>query len=222
MFKPVRFMPVTPLPNVKFIPMSVAHRLPSHRINSGVPNSSETEAPHVATATVATVAPVHIVMPAVGAVRCFFNRDIIPAILALVTRQDTVFVVGCAAWFSNGELLRSFRRKEGVCILTMSVSGQIQGLRGIHGNGPFREIKYSGDQLMHHKFLIGLTPDLKPQWIVTGSFNFTKRAAEVNDENITIFTDADILGKYMMEFNRLFDLSVPITAPTPYKWCKQT
>jgi phosphatidylserine/phosphatidylglycerophosphate/cardiolipin synthase-like enzyme len=43
---------------------------------------------------------------------------------------------------------------------------------------------------------------LKPEWlcgetVVTGSFNFTKAAEEKKAENLLIFKDKDLAGKYI-------------------------
>lgn len=53
---------------------------------------------------------------------------------------------------------------------------------------------------LHHKVLI-----LDDDTVITGSFNFSRNAAQSNDENIVIVRDAVIAGLYLDEWNRLWD-----------------
>ncbi len=89
-------------------------------------------------------------------------------------------------------------------------------LRPIGDSGPVRYIRYDANTtahgqvaLMHHKFLIGLTSDRAPEWVITGSFNFTRPAAEVHDENVIYTDEPQVVGRYFLEFNRLYNMSMP-------------
>jgi phosphatidylserine/phosphatidylglycerophosphate/cardiolipin synthase-like enzyme len=53
---------------------------------------------------------------------------------------------------------------------------------------------------MHHKFII-----IDDKIVITGSYNFTKRAEEQNDENIVIIEDAGIAALYKAEFDRVYN-----------------
>ena len=53
---------------------------------------------------------------------------------------------------------------------------------------------------LHHKVII-----IDAQTVITGSFNFSKSAAESNDENIVIIDDAVIAGLYLEEWQRIWD-----------------
>lgn len=52
---------------------------------------------------------------------------------------------------------------------------------------------------MHHKVLI-----LDERIVITGSYNFTKSANRVNDENILIIDNSTIAAAYLKEFYRLY------------------
>jgi phosphatidylserine/phosphatidylglycerophosphate/cardiolipin synthase-like enzyme len=54
--------------------------------------------------------------------------------------------------------------------------------------------------VLHHKVII-----IDDHTVITGSFNFSKSAAERNDENIVIVRDAAIAGLYLDEWRRLWD-----------------
>jgi phosphatidylserine/phosphatidylglycerophosphate/cardiolipin synthase-like enzyme len=52
---------------------------------------------------------------------------------------------------------------------------------------------------MHHKVLI-----IDGRILITGSYNFSRAANRVNDENIIIIDNAGIAQEYLMEFDRLY------------------
>ena len=97
-----------------------------------------------------------------------------------------------------------------------SVRPEWARVRPIGGSGPVRYIRYDPSNnthglvaLMHHKFIIGLSRDRDPQWVITGSFNFTRPAAEVHDENVVYTDEPQVVARFFAEFNRLYDASVP-------------
>lgn len=53
--------------------------------------------------------------------------------------------------------------------------------------------------LMHHKVFI-----IDEKIVVTGSFNPTKNAETVNDENVIIIYNKEIAGKFVSEFDKLY------------------
>ena len=53
--------------------------------------------------------------------------------------------------------------------------------------------------VLHHKVII-----IDEQTVITGSFNFSKSAAQRNDENIVIIRDATIAGLYLDEWKRIW------------------
>jgi phosphatidylserine/phosphatidylglycerophosphate/cardiolipin synthase-like enzyme len=52
---------------------------------------------------------------------------------------------------------------------------------------------------MHHKVII-----IDQRVVITGSYNFTSRAEEVNDENLLIIDDPAIAQQYLQEFERVY------------------
>ncbi len=53
---------------------------------------------------------------------------------------------------------------------------------------------------MHHKVII-----VDEHTVITGSYNFTRRAEETNDENLLIIDDPELAGQFMEEFERVFE-----------------
>jgi phosphatidylserine/phosphatidylglycerophosphate/cardiolipin synthase-like enzyme len=62
--------------------------------------------------------------------------------------------------------------------------------------------KAKGVSLMHHKFALFARNDRGPQtW--TGSYNFTKAANNVNQENVVIFSDKQVFDTFFEQFKIL-------------------
>ncbi|MBN1304014.1 MAG: DUF1669 domain-containing protein [Anaerolineales bacterium] len=55
---------------------------------------------------------------------------------------------------------------------------------------------------MHHKTMI-----IDGETVITGSYNFSASAEERNDENLVVIYSKEIAGKYLEEFNRIFQQS---------------
>lgn len=52
---------------------------------------------------------------------------------------------------------------------------------------------------MHHKVII-----IDERTVITGSYNFTNRAEDTNDENLLIIDDADVARQFIQEFERVY------------------
>ena len=63
-------------------------------------------------------------------------------------------------------------------------------------------LKDKNKKTMHHKVFI-----IDKNIVITGSFNPTESADKRNDENILIIHDSTIAGKYLGEFDRVWDLA---------------
>lgn len=60
-------------------------------------------------------------------------------------------------------------------------------------------VKVDGNKYtMHHKVII-----IDDSIVITGSFNFTKAADTVNDDNVLVIYDASVARQYLDEFNRV-------------------
>jgi phosphatidylserine/phosphatidylglycerophosphate/cardiolipin synthase-like enzyme len=63
-------------------------------------------------------------------------------------------------------------------------------------------VKEDGNKYtMHHKVII-----IDGKFVITGSFNFTKSADEVNDDNILVIYDPMIAGLYEKEFQKVYSI----------------
>jgi len=62
----------------------------------------------------------------------------------------------------------------------------------------------SGEDHMHHKFVV-----FDRRLLVTGSYNWTRGAAERNFENIALTDDKRLVGLFRDEFERLWDAFAP-------------
>lgn len=58
---------------------------------------------------------------------------------------------------------------------------------------------------LHHKVII-----IDEGTVITGSFNYSRSAAQYNDENIVIIRDATIAGLYLGEWKRIWDSAVEL------------
>jgi phosphatidylserine/phosphatidylglycerophosphate/cardiolipin synthase-like enzyme len=52
---------------------------------------------------------------------------------------------------------------------------------------------------MHHKVIV-----IDSEWVITGSYNYSRNANRSNDENIMIIDNREIAGRYLAEFRRLW------------------
>ena len=59
--------------------------------------------------------------------------------------------------------------------------------------------------VLHHKVII-----IDEGTVITGSFNYSRSAAQSNDENIVIIRDATIAGLYLDEWKRIWDSAVEL------------
>ena len=66
--------------------------------------------------------------------------------------------------------------------------------------------------VMHHKVII-----IDDDTVITGSFNFSKSAAQDNDENIVIIRDRVIAGLYLDEWRRIWDSAQEVSERQPVK-----
>ena len=64
-------------------------------------------------------------------------------------------------------------------------------------------VKTDGNKYtMHHKVMI-----IDNAIVITGSFNFTRAADEVNDENVLVIHDPDIAELFLQEYQRVEDIA---------------
>ena len=59
-------------------------------------------------------------------------------------------------------------------------------------------IKMPGETKMHHKFAV-----IDSQFVVTGSYNWTKRAGEANWENVVVIDSPSLAERFLSEWDRI-------------------
>lgn len=116
-------------------------------------------------------------------------------------------VLVAVAWFTDWELFEALleRQRAGV-VVSLCLTQDDKNINFRPGGLPFAELEAAGgrvwvvaDSLMHHKFCV-----LDGRDVITGSYNWTNRAAQSNQENIVLTTgDAELAQRFVREFRRL-------------------
>lgn len=123
--------------------------------------------------------------------------------LELNNAKRTIYVA--LAWFTDKDLLQTLvqKAKDNVNVQLLVFNDEINfGDYGL----PFENLSNAGgkffikeENLMHNKFCI-----IDERIIITGSYNWTRKASTTNNENIVIIKDDFELAKsYTKEFNKL-------------------
>ncbi len=130
----------------------------------------------------------------------YFSETIRPVLLREINAaKQSIYVA--AAWFTDYELFSALltRQRAGISVAVMIDDNDINDDASI----PFHELSQAGGQfwamtgvLMHHKFCVFDT-----HTVITGSYNWTYRAATENQENILLTTNnPDLAQQYIREF----------------------
>ena len=70
----------------------------------------------------------------------------------------------------------------------------------MYSTEPRMDVRLDGNvYMMHHKVII-----LDDETVVLGSFNFSRSADEVNDENVLVIRDRDVASQYRAEFKKIY------------------
>ena len=111
------------------------------------------------------------------------------------------------AWFTDRTLFAALldRQRAGVPV-ALCITRDEKNINFQPGGLPFVELEAAGgrvwiieDRLMHHKFCI-----LDGRDVLTGSYNWTNKAAQSNEENLVLTTDDPELAQHFLrEFRRL-------------------
>ena len=111
------------------------------------------------------------------------------------------------AWFTDRTLFAALleRQRAGVPV-ALCLTRDEKNINFQPGGLPFPELEAAGgrvwiieDRLMHHKFCI-----LDGRDVLTGSYNWTNRAAQSNEENLVLTTgDPELAHHFLREFRRL-------------------
>lgn len=116
----------------------------------------------------------------------------------------------CVAWFTDYDIYRSLllAQKKGVQISIMVANHEFNNTSRVDFKELLRENCYVGyignlnagraDRFMHNKFCV-----IDDQIVVSGSFNWTRKA-RLNDENIIVIkNDPNIVAKFNAKFENI-------------------
>lgn len=155
-----------------------------------------------------------------GVVRTLDNgRPPIPA-----ARQNACFSPGTACLEAIQTRLRDTRQRADICVFTLSddrISDEVlaahrrgvavrlltDNLKEFDTGSDIGRLRDAGVAIavdrteahMHHKFAI-----FDGKWLLNGSYNWTRSACELNEENIIQSTDAALLQQFAEHFERLW------------------
>jgi mitochondrial cardiolipin hydrolase len=152
-------------------------------------------------------------------------------VVKAIQPQNQNAVIESEAHFSPGNscrnrinsLLRAARRSVDICVFTISDNEITQSILKAHQRGVLVTIISDNDKAndagsdiqflmdkgvevlldqspyhMHHKFAI-----FDQQILLNGSFNWTRSATQVNEENILVTSDLDLVSAYSRQFEKL-------------------
>lgn len=112
--------------------------------------------------------------------------------------------------FTANDLGSAIRQRaaDGLTVAGVMDDGQITSNAGTEYD-PFMQagldVRRDGNAgLMHHKMII-----IDHSIVITGSYNFSASAETSNDENVIIIHNAEAAGRYMAEFQSVYDQAKP-------------
>lgn len=147
----------------------------------------------------------------------FDGTSIVNAICRNLRREDTYYVMGCSAWFTNPSIISTMASNiKGCCIIVTrdkilkakTTKNRYKTLP-VYKDSAIRVIGCGSGwnkSLMHHKFLVGMDKEGEPLWVSTGSFNMTKSAVN-HLENCLVINDSNVARVYLDEFLNLYKIS---------------
>ena len=123
------------------------------------------------------------------------------------------------AWFTDQTLFAALleRQRAGIQV-TLCLTRDDKNINFQPGGINFDALEAAGgrvfvaeDRLMHHKFCV-----LNGRDVVTGSYNWTNKAAHSNEENIVLTTgDLELAQHFLREFRRLTGQTEPTATGSP-------
>ena len=143
---------------------------------------------------------------------------------ATTTQQSAFFSPGTACLEAIRTRLRNVRKHAEICVFTLSDDRHSDEVLAAHRRGVairlltdnLKEFDASSDigrlrdagiavavdrteAHMHHKFAL-----FDGEWLLNGSYNWTRSASELNEENIIQSNDATLLKQFSEQFERLW------------------
>lgn len=142
---------------------------------------------------------------------------------------DVCFSPGEACWTRIAGLLRTSRQKIDICVFTVTDNRITREILETHRRGVEIRVITDNDKSndqgsdigrlaesglrvrvdrtsnhMHHKFAL-----FDNARLLTGSYNWTRSAADYNEENLIVTSDPRLVGPFQREFDRLWNICDP-------------
>jgi phosphatidylserine/phosphatidylglycerophosphate/cardiolipin synthase-like enzyme len=142
----------------------------------------------------------------------------------VAARSETLFSPADDCWQKIASMLKSARRSVDICVFTITDNRIADQIEAAHKRGVKVRIVTDNDKAndrgsdaerlahagievrvdrtsfhMHHKFAI-----FDGNRLLTGSYNWTRSAAESNEENFLIADDQQLIADFQREFERLW------------------
>lgn len=154
-------------------------------------------------------------------------------VVKLLDQVATPVQIETEVWFSPGEecrealigYLKSCRTRMDICVFTIADDSLTEGILDAHQRGvvvrvisdddkrhdsgsDIDRLRSAGIQVvlddseahMHHKFAI-----FDGRWLLNGSFNWTRSASRINEENLVATNDPQQLGHFSAQFEALWE-----------------
>ncbi len=144
--------------------------------------------------------------------------DIENVLIKYISEAEKEILIA-VAWFTNRNLfyhlLRAARRGLKVKLLTLydriNVTGDLDFQMIVDFGGELY-LSSSSKPILHNKYCI-----IDGKYVITGSYNFTYFAENVNSENIVVITSQEIVSRYTDNFAGLLRANDRVTDYAEYK-----
>lgn len=118
-------------------------------------------------------------------------------------------VEGCLAWLTDPCLLQALASVHADIVVTsdkLHTKKRFARLASVRRVGRQRGRRRP---LLHHKFMVGISKNGQPLWVLTGSMNWSLHAQH-NLEHVLMIEDPNVAKSFREEFKRIRAISRPI------------
>jgi phosphatidylserine/phosphatidylglycerophosphate/cardiolipin synthase-like enzyme len=152
------------------------------------------------------------------------SLDVMRAPSGMVPHASAYFSPGTACRTVIQQQLRNTRQRADLCVFTISDDAITHEILAAHRRGvalrvitdnekendqgsDIAQLRAAGvpvavdrtEAHMHHKFAL-----FDGQWLLNGSYNWTRSACVHNEENLVLCNDAGLIGRFAQEFDTLW------------------
>lgn len=109
----------------------------------------------------------------------------------------------CIAWFTNQRIADKLieKYKEGIDVKVIFYDDHTNSKFGVNIDKiPYKAVRGTRGGIMHNKYCI-----IDNQKVITGSYNWSEKAENKNDENAAVMYDYDRASDYSVEFRKMFN-----------------